>query len=171
MSDPDKIKQALDMVWESIPDPRLGLPDSVFEFILKVTTIVNVDLLIQDAALGTLLAWRDDDFGSGWHIPGGIIRLYEPAVNRIAEVARLELGATVDADTSPCEVQQFFSRRGHFISLLYRCRLTSKFSDNSMLQVDQPPRAGAIKWFPTPPENIYPGHEAYSRHFAHPQAS
>ena len=171
MPDTDRIKQALEMVWESIPDPRAGLPDSVFEFILKVTTIVNVDLLIQDAALGTLLAWRDDDFGSGWHIPGGIIRLHEPAVHRITEVARLELGATVDADTSPCAIQQFFSRRGHFISLLYRCRLTSVLPDRLMLQMGQPLHTGAIKWFSTPPENIYPGHEVYSQHLACPLTS
>ena len=110
----------------------------MFKFILKVTTVVSTDLLIQ-ASLGVLLAWREDDFGSGWHIAGGIIRLHEPAVNRIAEVARPELGATVDVDTSPCEIQQFFSRRGHFVSLLYRCQLTSRFSHSLIHQLGQPP--------------------------------
>lgn len=163
MSD-DKIKQALDMVRDSIPDPSAGLPDPVFEFILRVTAIVNVDLLIQDAVLGTLLTWRDDEFGAGWHIPGGIIRFRESAAHRIAEVARLELGATVDADASPCDIQQFFSRRGHFISLLYRCRLTSILPDRLMLQTERRLQTGVIKWFAAPPENIYPGHETYARH-------
>jgi hypothetical protein len=69
--DPAKVKQALELVLGSIPDPRGGLPDSVFEFLLKVTTIINVDLLIRDIR-GTLLVWREDDLA-----PGGI----SPAVS------------------------------------------------------------------------------------------
>jgi hypothetical protein len=162
MSDP--IEPSLDAVLRSIPDPRQGLPDSVFEFVLKVTTMVNVDLLIEEPARGTLLTWREDDFGTGWHIPGGIIRFYEPIEHRIGEVARLELGASVEPDAFPYDIQQFFARRGHFISLLYRCRLTSPFADRSMLHRGGVPRYGAIGWFTDPPDKIYPGHEVYSRH-------
>jgi hypothetical protein len=39
--------------------------------------MINVGLLLKDPTCGTLLTWREDDFRTGWHIPGGIIRLYE----------------------------------------------------------------------------------------------
>ena len=159
---PDTVAQALETVINSIPDARQGLPDPVFEFVLKTTTMINVDLLIEQPDRGILLTWRVDNFGTGWHIPGGIIRLYEPIESRIAEVARLELGASVAAEDFPCKIQQFFRRRGHFISLLYRCRLTSPFSDPTMLHREGVPRHGAIGWFIGPPQEIYPGHEVYA---------
>lgn len=98
------------------------------------TPLVNVDLLIQDAAQQTLLTWRSDQFyGPGWHVPGGIIRYKETAADRIRAIAKHELGATVEFDPTPIVVlesilpQRF--NRAHFISLLYKCRLTSDLDE------------------------------------------
>ena len=85
----------------ALGDPRQGLPEEVFLFASRITPLINVDLLIQDDAGRTLLTWRDDELGQGWHIPGGIIRYKETSAERIRECARLELGAEVSFDAAP----------------------------------------------------------------------
>ena len=73
--------------------PRRGRPDPVFELIRRLTPTVNVDLLRRNAAGEVLLSWREDPLhGAGWHVPGGIIRILERLDDRIATVARAELG-------------------------------------------------------------------------------
>jgi len=117
-----------------IGDPHQGLPEPIFLFASRILPMVNVDLLIQgdsdengDHTRRTLLTWRDDPyFGSGWHIPGGIIRYKEMAADRIRACALEELGAEVEFDAVPLLVSETVREpkdRGHFISLLYRCRL------------------------------------------------
>lgn len=159
------LSKRLTEILNEIPDPRQGLPIAVFEFLLKLTPMVNVDLLIKNEDR-TLLTWRQDRFGKGWHVPGGIIRLGEPAAQRIAAVADQELGATVDAEESPCNVLEYVGRRGHFISLLYRCRLTSDFRDPSMLYTGSKPMHGVIAWIAGVPDRLYPSHENYQRWLA-----
>jgi colanic acid biosynthesis protein WcaH len=52
-----------------------GLPEPVFLLISRLTPLLGVDLLIQDALGHTLLTWRHDaHYGPGWHVPGGILR-------------------------------------------------------------------------------------------------
>ena len=107
-----------------------GLPEELFLFVSRITPLINVDLLIRDDDDRTLLTWRSDRFyGPGWHVPGGIIRYKETAADRIRIVAERELGAIVEFDASPIFIHESidFSRRdrGHFISLLYKCRLAS----------------------------------------------
>ena len=63
------------------------LPWPLFRFITEVTATTNVDLLVRDPARGVLLAWRDDPFGTGWHVPGSIIRHREEVTHRIAACA------------------------------------------------------------------------------------
>jgi colanic acid biosynthesis protein WcaH len=150
-------------------DPRSGLPDDLFLFISRVTPLVNVDLLIQDAARRTLLTWRSDkDYGSGWHIPGGIIRYKEPAHDRIREVARLELGASIEFDSSPVAVMESIARernRGHFISLLYRCRLTSE-PDLQRRANTHPPQPGKWRWHDGAPPDLLEVHNIYKSFMA-----
>src|SRR5712691_7460393 len=112
---------------DAIPDPRAGLPEEVFLFVSRITPLVNVDLLIQDDAGRTLLTWRDDEsFGQGWHVPGGIIRYKQTTAESIRDCARRELDAEVTFDAEPLLVSDTIRpcrNRGHFVSLLYRCRL------------------------------------------------
>ena len=144
-------------------DPRTGLPEDLFLFASRITPLVNVDLLIQDHDHRTLLTWRSDShYGSGWHIPGGVIRYQETTRHRVHEVARLELGASVDFDSAPIAVMESMAptrNRGHFISLLYRCRLTSTLDPQRAAAV--PPAPGTWRWHPRPPEDLLPVHHMY----------
>jgi hypothetical protein len=74
------------------------LPWPLFRFITEVTATTNVDLLVRHPAKGVLLAWRDDRFGTGWHVPGSIIRHREEVTHRIAACALDEFGCGVNAD-------------------------------------------------------------------------
>ncbi len=145
-------------------DPRTGLPEELFLFVSRITPLINVDLLLQDPFHRTLLTWRSDELhGAGWHIPGGIIRYKESAHQRIREVARLELGASVDFDPAPIAVMESFSQernRGHFISLLYRCRLTSEL-DPQLRAGSGPPQPGAWRWHAGPPTDLLEVHHMY----------
>ena len=94
------VETDLENVLASIADPRIGLPDEVFQFIRKVTPLINVDLLIcRDGR--TLLAWREDEYDKGWHVPGGIVRFREDFHSRIEAVALTEMGATVESEALP----------------------------------------------------------------------
>jgi len=122
-----------------------------------------------DAARRTLLTWRSDKhYGSGWHIPGGIVRYKEPAHDRIREVARLELGASIEFDSSPVAVMESIARernRGHFISLLYRCRLTSE-PDLQRRANTHPPQPGKWRWHDGAPPDLLEVHNIYKSFMA-----
>src|SRR6476661_4775370 len=99
------VRTCLDDVLASVSNPERGLPDEVFDFIRKVTPLVNVDLLIRRDGM-TLLAWREDEYETGWHIPGGIVRFRESLQSRIDAVAANELGASADSESDPCAMHQ-----------------------------------------------------------------
>lgn len=152
-----------------IPDPRRGLPEEVFLLVSRLTPLVNVDLLIQDPALGTLLTWRDDAFfPAGWHVPGGIIRFKETAATRILAVAEGELGVRVEFDPSPLAITEGVNAgshsRGHFISFLYRCRLITPLAERRRFQPERP-LPDSWMWHKTFPANMIPGHDIYRRFF------
>jgi ADP-ribose pyrophosphatase YjhB (NUDIX family) len=153
----------------ALGDPRQGLPEDVFLFLSRITPLINVDLLIQDELGRTLLTWRDDEFfGQGWHIPGGIIRYKETAADRIRACAREELGAEVSFDATPVLVQETIGAqrtRGHFISLLYRCRLESA-PDERLRSGDPHPVAGAWRWHDVCPPDLLEVQAQYARFFA-----
>jgi len=149
---------------DALGDPRQGLPEPVFLFASAITPMINVDLLIQDDARRTLLTWRDDPFGAGWHIPGGVVRFKEMVEQRIHAVARLELGARVAFQRKPLALRQVFlsnrDARGHFFSLLYRCELKSRL-DPAREFVSGRPSSGQWKWHATFPADMLRVHEMY----------
>jgi colanic acid biosynthesis protein WcaH len=154
--------QGLAKALSGIPDPSLGLPDAVFRFVLKVTPMINVDLLVRNDRGEHLLAWREDAYGKGWHVPGGIIRYREPIEQRIAAVAKDELSAEVDHTPKPVDLRQLWHVRGHFISLLYLCTLRKPVSDPALWYTDGQPRSGQIAWFKGVPAGIYWVHDTYA---------
>jgi ADP-ribose pyrophosphatase YjhB (NUDIX family) len=158
------LTDAVHLLDELAGDPRTGLPEELFLFMSRITPLVNVDLLIQDDDHRTLLTWRSDEHhGAGWHIPGGIIRYKETAHQRIREVARLELGASVDFEPVPVAVMESIAserNRGHFISLLYRCRLTSALDPRRQAAGD-PPDIGTWRWHTGPPPDLLEVHNMY----------
>ena len=153
----------------AIGDPHTGLPEEVFLFASRITPLINVDLLIQDDGGRTLLTWRDDEFfGHGWHIPGGIIRYKETAAERIQACALQELGAQVSFEAAPLLVLETIRphrSRGHFISLLYRCRLGAPPREDLRAADSHPPAAGAWRWHPGPPPDLLEVHAPYARFF------
>jgi ADP-ribose pyrophosphatase YjhB (NUDIX family) len=160
------LPDAVRLLDEFAGDPATGLPEELFLFVSRVTPLVNVDLLIQDDHHRTLLTWRSDEYhGAGWHVPGGIIRYKETAHQRIREVARQELSASVDFEPAPAAVMEAFSRqrnRGHFISLLYRCRLTSQLDPQRQATTD-PPEPGSWRWHSGPPADLLEVHNMYRK--------
>jgi ADP-ribose pyrophosphatase YjhB (NUDIX family) len=156
------LEAALEMALQAIPDPAQGLPDPVFRFVLKLTPMINVDLLVRNEKGEHLLAWREDSYGKGWHIPGGIIRFKEPIERRIAAVARTELSAEVEHTPHPVDLRELSHTRGHFISLLYLCRLRTPVSDPAIWYAGGPPHQGQISWFTGSPPDIYWVHNTYA---------
>jgi ADP-ribose pyrophosphatase YjhB (NUDIX family) len=159
----------MEAIYSLVGDPRQGLPEDIFLFVSRITPMVNVDLLIGNDRGQTLLTWRDDgQWKAGWHIPGGIVRFQEPMAERIRAVARNELGATVAFETAPLTVREIIlperSVRGHFISFLHKCVLTSA-PDGLLEHTSGTPLPGQWMWHETCPENIIPVHEIYREYF------
>jgi ADP-ribose pyrophosphatase YjhB (NUDIX family) len=123
---------------------------------------------VQDDRARTLLTWRDDEFfGAGWHVPGGIIRYKETAADRIRACAHEELDAGVAFDAAPLLVSEFIRdqrSRGHFISLLYRCRLLSPL-DEAKRAGNDPPAPGQWRWHEGCPPDLLAVHRPYARFF------
>ncbi|MBW5435822.1 NUDIX hydrolase [Bradyrhizobium canariense] len=154
-------KVDLENVLATMSDPRKGLSDEVFHFIRKVTPLINVDLLIRRNGR-TLLAWREDEYDTGWHIPGGIIRFREDFRSRIDAVARIEIGATVESEAAPCNIAELREHdRGHFVSLLYRCSLTSELDPARMYLGEGRPANGELSWIEGLPKDFYPAQLFY----------
>lgn len=159
------LAERLAAIGGELDDPHRGLPEELFLFISRLTPLVNVDLLIKDAQGQILLTWRDDGYdGPGWHIPGGIVRYKESLAQRIAQVAHLELGATVSHAAAPLALHEIVHptrpARGHFISLLYPCTLTSAL-DSDRAHRGGVPQAGAWAWFASCPDDLIPVHDIY----------
>ena len=159
------IHQAIEFLDKQVSNPSLGLPEELFLFISRITPMVNVDLLIKDENGRTLLSWRDDIHGAGWHIPGGIIRFKEKFETRIQKVAKIEIGAPVKFNPIPIAINQIIlnhNTRGHFISFLYKCFLSSKYipKNTGLTNADQ----GYLKWHNFCPANLIKEHGIYKKY-------
>jgi ADP-ribose pyrophosphatase YjhB (NUDIX family) len=164
----DHHKQAMAALESWIGNSIGGLPEEFFLFISRFTPLINVDLLIQDDRRRTLLTWRQDEtYGAGWHIPGGIIRYKETAEARIRATALAELGAEVDFEPQPLAIEQTLEperrERGHFISLVYRCRLAGP-PDEALRYSQGTPERGQWAWHEHCPLNLIPA-QAWCRRF------
>ena len=152
-------------------DARRGLPLELFLLVSRLTPLVNVDLLIQDEDGRTLLTWRDDEFfGTGWHLPGGVIRFKERASDRILACALEELGVAVTHAPEPEKVVESVrasETRGHLVSLLYRCRLIVA-PDENRRAISDPPRIGQWRWHRQCPPDLVEVQAPYARFFTQP---
>jgi colanic acid biosynthesis protein WcaH len=154
--------------WDGVPEK--GLPRELFALVSELMPLVNVDLLIRDERLGTLLTWRnDEDYGPGWHIPGGIVRYKETFASRLRLTAQNELGADVEFDPEPVAMEEAIDparpSRGHFVSLLYRCRLLGPPAAE-LCQEQAEPRHGQWAWHREFPVDMIPEHARYRRFFS-----
>jgi colanic acid biosynthesis protein WcaH len=158
------LKQAINQIDILCPDKSNGLPEDLFLFLSRSTPIVNVDLLIKDDDGRTLLSWRDDKLcGTGWHVPGGIIRYKETFEERLQKTAINEIGTEVIiADVNPVHTGQTLidgqTDRGHYVSFLYNCRLPDGYQ---IANKKQEKEAGYLKWFLQCPENLIEQQKPY----------
>ena len=159
------ILEAIKFLDKEISNPTSGLPREVFFFVSRLTPMVNVDLLIKDENGRTLLSWRDDKFaGAGWHLPGGIVRFKEKLEERVLKVVEKEIGTVVKYDPVPIAINQIICKhntRGHFISILFKCFLSSKFilKNTGLTKTDK----GYLMWHDCP-ENLVDVHEMYRKY-------
>ena len=128
------IKSHIDIIESYVAESRKsynGLPEDVLFFVSRMTPIVNIDLLIKDKDGRILLTWRDthDDIdgkesdwpgaGTGWHLPGGIVRYKEKLTHRVLQVMVNEIGAVLKYNHNPIDINELIlehETRGHFIS-------------------------------------------------------
>jgi colanic acid biosynthesis protein WcaH len=161
------IADAMAVLDKQVTNPSGGLPDEVFLFISRTTPLVNVDLLIKDENGRTLLSWRDDQYcGQGWHVPGGIVRFKETLEARIKKAAEAEIGIDISFDTVPLALNQCIipnrDIRGHFVSILYKCFLSSAFvPQNTGLSIGD---RGYLMWHDSCPDNLIKVHEIYRKY-------
>jgi len=144
-----------------------GLPEDLFLYISRTTPLVNVDLLIKDETGRTLLSWRDDQYcGQGWHVPGGIVRFRETLEARVKKVAETEIRGDVSFDATPIALNQLIhyerETRSHFISILYKCFLSSVFvpQNKGLSNGDR----GYLMWHDFCPGNLIKVHEIYRKY-------
>lgn len=144
------------------------LPIDTFNYISRITPMVNVDILIYGRN-GVLLSWRDDIHGTGWHIPGGIVRYQETLLYRVRKTFDNEILFSnsecpdiklPDKPISFTEgVHPGQKIRGHFISFLFDIIVPSDFYINNSGK--RPKDKGYLKWFKTCPKNLIKVHHVY----------
>jgi len=146
-----------------VKNPEIGLPDEIFYLVGRLTPYVNIDLLIKIPNLGSVLTWRDDPHtGSGWHIPGGIVRFREDIQERVRKVANLELGVELESISGPIEINQIISRqkeRSHFISLLFYGQINKENQKKILKKIELEPNL--INVFNRKPDKLLTWHEIY----------
>ena len=150
-------------------NPVQGLPLELFEFNVSLLPFVNVDLILQNDKGQILLSWRSDaHYGTGWQIPGGIIRMMETIDERIQKTAVREIGSEVIYDNEPMAVHENIIRehreglqnqleRAHNIALIYSCRVPEgyKIDNGDKVETDE----GYLKWFDKFPEDLLECHK------------
>ena len=158
---------AIAVLDKQVANPSEGLPNEIFFYISRTTPLINVDLLIKDKNGRTLLSWRDDSIsGKGWHLPGGIVRFKETLEARIKKVAETEVGMPVDFDPTPLAINQIIKReyknRAHFISVLYKCSISSTFVPKNKGLLSSDP--GYLKWHNSCPKDLLKFQEFYKKY-------
>jgi ADP-ribose pyrophosphatase YjhB (NUDIX family) len=161
-----RLEDHIKAIEEAVGDPTKGLPQAVFDLVGRLSPVLNVDLLIRNERRETLLTWRHDELYHGWHIPGGVVRFKEQMAQRVAEVARTELGATVTMNPDPAAITQIINpsrnARGHFVAFLFECQLTSPL-DAALRHDGGAPRPGQWAWHASYPPDMIDAHEIYRR--------
>ncbi len=159
----------IEQLRKAIRDPSKGLPEEVFLFVSELTPLVNVDLLVRNEEGDILLAWRNDSwYGSGWHVPGGIIRVKETFEERIEKCAKQELHSMVWFDEQPLEIRPIiekgFCERAHFITFVYSCRVPEDYiiDNGDKREYD----TGYLAWHSQFPDKMLRCHDFYRKYFS-----
>ena len=152
--------QTLEAILAKLSGPGAELPPVLFRFVTEIAATANVDLLVRDDEQRVLLAWREDAFGAGWHVPGSIIRHREEILHRIAACAAEEFGCDLDVGEGPVALIQIFDDRGHSVSLCFTAALRGEPAQG-VVQAGHTPQPGSLRWFGEVPDALYPSHLVY----------
>lgn len=120
MLDKKEIKQLVSLL-KKIENPHEGLPQPVFDALVKLVPFAACELIIANNKKEILLAWRDDKYWKGWHFPGGLLRFGESFDERIQKTAWNELGINIEKSKFLFPVNYVGSARGHGVSLIFLC--------------------------------------------------
>lgn len=115
-----KEQKQLITLLKKIENPQLGLPQSVFDTLVKIVPFVSCELIIIGKK-GVLLTWREDKWWKGWHVPGGLLRYRESFDNRIKKVADKELGIKIEKYKFLFNMNYTEDSRGHSVSFVFLC--------------------------------------------------
>ena len=163
------IEQNISIIEEKITDPTSVLPEEIFLLISRISPMINVDLFIKNSQNEVLLTWRQKGqvYPEGWHIPGGIIRYKEKILDRVHKVAKSELSCKISSDNKPMAINEIMlnqKNRGHFISLLFSCKLLTELP-KKLKYVEGIPQIGQWKWHKICPKDIILPHRVYEKFF------
>ena len=150
----------LEGILAKLSGPGAELPPVLFRFVTEIAATSNVDLLVQDEQQRVLLAWRDDAFGAGWHVPGSIIRHREEIAHRIQACTGAEFGCELAVAERPVALIQIFDDRGHSVSLCYTAMLQGT-PGQPVVDEGDTPQPGSLRWFDAVPDTLYPSHLVY----------
>lgn len=156
----DEELRTLEAILAKLSGSGAELPPVLFRFVTEIVATANVDLLVQDEEKRILLAWREDAFGTGWHVPGSIIRHREEIGHRIRACAEEEFGCDLVVAERPVALIQIFDDRGHSVSLCYLAALQGTPGDRVVEEGDTP-QPGSLRWFDEMPGTLYPSHLVY----------
>jgi len=164
-----KIDKYINIIENNINNSKKGLPEEIFLFASRITPLINVDLLIKNKQNQTLLTWRQKGqvYPEGWHIPGGIIRYKEKYSTRVKLVAKTELNCEIKFNDQPIAINQIMLKqknRGHFISLLFSCKLFGQLNKKLKYNSGRP-KVGEWSWHSSCPKNLIFPHKIYKRFF------
>jgi colanic acid biosynthesis protein WcaH len=132
---------------KKIDNPHEGLPQPVFDALIKIVPFVACELAVVDGKGGILLTWRDDKWWRGWHFPGGLFRFRESFEERIEKVAQKELGVNIEKYKFLFVEDFSQGARSHAVSLVFRC------------ETAMTPKHG--KFFKKMPKNIIEAHKEF----------
>ena len=146
------------------PNAERGLPYPVFRLVAYLVPMVNIELAIVNYSGEILLSYRKSSTDipkSGWHLPGGIVRVGERLNQRVKRTAEIEVGFEVSGEriiaVSETLISKKISRR-HFVSFLVVCK--PKFN---LAQIRSQNQKELLSWFAADkiPKNLIANHERY----------
>ena len=115
-----------------VPTPEKGLNLQLFRFSSYIVPMINIELLVTNELNQVALTWRKETKDvpiSGWHIPGGIIRVNETLDLRIKKTAQNELGINCITNWKVLGIAEtripLKIPRRHFISILVHTRVNT----------------------------------------------
>ncbi|HET9959980.1 MAG TPA: NUDIX hydrolase [Polyangiaceae bacterium] len=128
-----------------------GVPFGLWREIGQLVPQPAVEMIISNTGEDVLLTYRDDDYWSGWHIPGGFSGCGESLADTCQRLGRHELGA----DVRLLSVIDSFAwpdhPYGNALSLLCHCELAD------------PPGVG--RFFAEPPTHMVRYHRDFMLKF------